>query len=46
MTIRKFAYSLAIVMLSYDVLSTFIASKLYGRFADLSSLYNLTLRVL
>ena len=40
MNIRKFAYSLAIVMLSYDVLSTFIAAKLYGRFADLSPLYN------
>ncbi len=29
MNIRNFAYSLAIVMLSYDVLSTLIASKLY-----------------
>ena len=27
-------------MLSYDALSTMIASKLYGRFADLSPLYN------
>jgi hypothetical protein len=27
-------------MLSYDVLSTMIASKLYSRFADLSPLYN------
>jgi len=27
-------------MVSYDVLSTFIAAKLYGRFADLSPLYN------
>ena len=40
MNIRKFVYSLAIVMLSYDVLSTLIASKLYGRFADLSPIYN------
>ena len=40
MNIRKLAYSLAVVMLSYDVLSTLIASKLYGRFADLSPLYN------
>jgi len=27
-------------MLSYDVLSTLIASKLYGRFADLSPIHN------
>jgi hypothetical protein len=27
-------------MLSYDVLSTMIATKLYGRFADLSPVYN------
>ena len=40
MNIRKFAYALAVVMLSYDVLSTLIASKLYGRFAELSPLYN------
>ncbi len=40
MDIRKFAYSLAVVMVSYDVLSTLIASKLYGRFADLNPLYN------
>jgi len=40
MNIRKLAYSLAIVMLSYDVLSTLIASKLYGRFADLSPIHN------
>ena len=40
MNIRKLAYILAVVMLSYDVLSTFIAAKLYGRFADLSPLYN------
>ena len=40
MNIRKLAYSLAVVMLSYDVLSTMIASKLYGRFADLSSVNN------
>ena len=40
MNIRKFVYSLAIVMLSYDVLSTLIASKLYGRFADLSPIHN------
>ena len=37
---RKLAYSLAVIMLSYDVLSTFIAAKLYGRFADLSPIYN------
>jgi hypothetical protein len=37
MNIRKLVYTLAVVMLSYDVLSTLIASKLYGRFADLSS---------
>jgi len=36
MNIRKFAYSLAVVMLSYDVLPTLIASKLYGQFVDLS----------
>ena len=41
MNIRKLAYSLAVIMASYDVLSTFIAAKLYGRFADLSPLYNL-----
>ena len=40
MDIRKLAYALAIVMVSYDVLSTLIASKLYGQFADLSPLYN------
>ena len=40
MNIRRLAYSLAVVMVSYDVLSTFIAAKLYGRFADLSPLYN------
>lgn len=27
-------------MVSYDVLSTFLAAKLYGRFADLSQVYN------
>jgi len=40
MDIRKLAYSLAVVMVSYDVLSTFIAAKLYGRFADLNQVYN------
>ena len=40
MNIRKLAYSLAVIMVSYDVLSTFLAAKLYGRFADLSPLYN------
>ena len=40
MNIRKFAYSLAVVMVSYDVLSTVIAAKLYGQFADLNPLYN------
>ena len=40
MNIRKLAYSLAIIMLSYGVLSTLIASKLYGRFADLSPIHN------
>ena len=40
MNLRKLAYSLAIIMVSYDVLSTMIASKLYGRFADLNPLYN------
>ena len=40
MNIQKFAYSLAVIMLSYDVLSTLIASKLYGRFVDLNSLFN------
>ena len=40
MNLRKLAYSLAVIMVSYDVLSTFIAAKLYGRFADLSPLYN------
>ena len=41
MNIRKLAYSLAVVMGSYDVLSTFIAAKLYGRFGDLNPIYNL-----
>ncbi len=27
-------------MLTYDVLSTFIAARIYGRFADLSPIYN------
>jgi len=27
-------------MVSYDVLSTFLAARIYGRFADLSPLYN------
>jgi hypothetical protein len=40
MNLRKLAYSLAVIVVSYDVLSTFIAAKLYGRFADLSLLYN------
>ena len=40
MNIRKLAYSLAIVMLSYDVLLTLIVSKRYGWFAELSPLYN------
>lgn len=40
MNLRKFAYSLVIVMLSYDVLSTMIVSKRYGWFAELSPLYN------
>ena len=41
MNIRKLAYILAVIMVSYDVLSTFIAAKLYGQFADLSPVYNL-----
>ena len=41
MNTRKLAYTLAVVMLSYDVLSIFIAAKLYDRFADLSPIYNL-----
>ena len=32
MNIQKFAYALAVIMLSYDVLSTMIASKLYSFF--------------
>ncbi len=40
MNIRKLAYSLAVVMVSYDVLSTMAAAKMYGRFADLSPVYN------
>ena len=40
MNFRKLAYSLAIAMLSYDVLSTMKASKLYGRFGDLNSIAN------
>ncbi len=43
MNTRKLAYSLAVIMLSYDVLSTLIASKLYGRFADLSPIHNSTI---
>lgn len=39
MNIRKLAYSLAVIMLSYDVLSTLITSKLYGKFVDLSSIH-------
>ena len=41
MNIRKLAYILAVILVSYDVLSTFIAAKLYGRFADLSPVYNI-----
>jgi len=41
MNTRKIAYSIAIVMLCYDSISTMIASVLYGRFADLNPLYNL-----
>ena len=40
MNIRRLAYSLAVVMVSYDVLSTLIVSKRYGWFAELSPLYN------
>jgi len=40
MNIRKLAYTLAIIMVSYDMLSTFLAARIYGRFADLSPLYN------
>jgi len=40
MSIRKLAYTLAVIMVSYDVLSTFLAARIYGRFADLSPLYN------
>jgi len=40
MNIRKLAYSLAVVMLSYDVLSILLAARIYGRFADLSTVYN------
>ena len=40
MNIRKLAYALAVIMVSYDVLSTFIAAWIYGRFADLSPVYN------
>lgn len=41
MKIRKSAYALAIVMLSYDSISTLIASALHSGFADLNPLYNL-----
>ncbi len=40
MNVRKIAYSLAIVTLCYDSISTLIASELFGRFADLNPLYN------
>lgn len=40
MNIRKLAYALAVIMVSYDVLSTFLAARIYGRFADLSPVYN------
>ena len=40
MNTRKLAYSLAVIMLSYDVLSTLIVSKRCGWFAELSPLYN------
>jgi len=40
MNIRKFVYSFAIVMLSYNVLSIMIISKRYGQFADLSPIRN------
>ena len=40
MNIRKLAYALAVVLLSYDVLSTLIFSKLYGRFGDFNSIAN------
>ena len=41
MKIRKGAYALAIVFLSYDSISTLIASALYGWFTDLNPLYKL-----
>lgn len=37
---RGYAYSLAVVILSYDSISTMIASVLYGGFTDLNPLYN------
>ena len=40
MNTRKLAYALAVIMLSYDVLSTLIVSKQHGWFAELSPLYN------
>ena len=40
MNIRKFAYLLAVVILSYDSVSTMMASMLYGGLADLNPLYN------
>jgi hypothetical protein len=45
MNIRKLAYSLAVIMVSYDVLSTFIAAKLYGRFADLSPVLGIEMAI-
>ena len=36
----KLAYALAVIMLSYDVLSTLIAAKMYELFVDLSQVYN------
>ncbi len=40
MKMRKIAYSLAVVILSYDSISTMIASVLYGGFTELNPLYD------
>ena len=41
MKIRKAAYTLAIILLSYDSISTIVASAFYDEFAELNPLYNL-----
>jgi hypothetical protein len=40
MKIRKVAYTLAIILLCYDSISTIMASAFYDEFAELNPLYN------